>query len=415
MSSEPIITVRNVSKVYRTYEHPIHALVSRLSRGRIGRYREFKALQDISLEIRRGETVGIIGRNGAGKSTLLQLICKIRQPSAGSIEVGGRISALLELGAGFHPDLTGRENVYLHGAIMGISAREVDHRFDSIGEFAGIGEYIDMPVSTYSTGMFVRLAFATAINVDPDILFVDEALAVGDAVFRARCYAKFEEFRAKGNTIVFVTHDLNQIVAHCDRAILLDRGRIVANGSSKEVVDHYRRLLCQSDKSADHGSIHSGLDWQAIFHVNADETRYGDRLHEVIEAGIFGDEDRPTQVLRYGETCSIRIRLAHHAQAPHPFASFVIKDVKGVPVSGSTTEWEGVLSPMDIPTGVSEVLFTFPMLLNPGNYLLSLGIQSRTPQGELIAHDHRTDHLSFEVIGQQRHGIFSPPLECQWI
>lgn len=246
MSSEPVISVRRLTKIYRVYDHPLQGLLSRLTGNRFGHHKAFHALEGLSFDVYRGETVGIIGRNGSGKSTLLQLICGIRKATAGSVSTRGRVSALLELGSGFHPEFTGRENVFLQGAIMGISRAEMEHRYEAIAEFADIGAFIDQTVKLYSSGMFVRLTFATAINVNPDVLIVDEALAVGDAGFQARCHAKFGAFKSSGKTTLLVTHDLNQVAAHCDRAIMLDRSRLVATGSPKEVVNFYRRRLGQA-------------------------------------------------------------------------------------------------------------------------------------------------------------------------
>lgn len=414
MSSEPVISVRGLTKIYRVYDHPLQGLLSRLTGNRFGRHKAFHALEGLSFDVYRGETVGIIGRNGSGKSTLLQLICGIRKATAGSVSTRGRVSALLELGSGFHPEFTGRENVFLQGAIMGISRAEMEHRYEAIAEFADIGAFIDQTVKLYSSGMFVRLAFATAINVDPDVLIVDEALAVGDAGFQARCHAKFGAFKSSGKTTLLVTHDLNQVVAHCDRAIMLDRSRLVATGSPKEVVDFYRRRLGQAAGTYLRPRDLEGENWTSLFMLYEHETRYGDRVHEVIEAGVFTEGNQPTQVLQHGEPCSVRIRLTHRPDAPKPFVSLLIKDVKGRPMMGTTTEWEGITAPELSPKETSEATFRFPMLLNPGHYLLSLGVQSRTSQGEMIAHDHRTDYLMFEVIGPQRHGVFCPPLESQW-
>lgn len=415
MSSDDVaVSISGLSKSYRIFGHPGDRIKQALTFGRVHFHQDFKALTDVSFDVRKGETVGIIGRNGSGKSTLLQLISGILKPTSGRVAVAGRISALLELGTGFHPEFTGRENVYFQGAVMGFSPAQMDERFDGIAAFADIGEFIDQPVRTYSSGMYVRLAFATAISVAPDVLLVDEALAVGDATFQSRCHAKFAALKNAGKTVLFVTHDLNQVIAHCERAIVLDHGRLMAEGTPKQAVDCYRRLLGQTDRSST-ASIAAGRgDWKNLFRLNVDETRYGDHRHEVVEAGLFTDEDLPTQVLRRGEMCSVRIRLLHHNFASMPFASLVVKDLKGQPIFGTTTEWEGTLATSAGHKKSSEVILRFPMLLNPGHYLLSVGVQSRTPRGETVAHDHRTDYLMFEVIGQQRHGFFCPPFESQW-
>ena len=206
-------------------------------------HQEFQALRDVSFEVKKGECIGILGRNGSGKSTLLQLLCGVLPPTEGTVKVNGRISALLELGAGFSPQFTGRENVYMNGAIMGFTKEEMDDRFDAIAGFADIGEFIDQPVRTYSSGMYVRLAFSVAINVDPDILIVDEALAVGDAKYQAKCFRKFEEFKKKNKTILFVTHSTEQIVRHCDKAILINDGKKVSEGKPRDISNHYMDLL----------------------------------------------------------------------------------------------------------------------------------------------------------------------------
>lgn len=239
MSSDIVISVRNLCKRYRSYAHPL----DRLLPGRKNRCRQFNALTDVNFDIRRGESVGIIGRNGSGKSTLLQLICGIRKPTSGSITVVGRISALLELGAGFHPEFSGRENVYLQGAILGFSRNDMEERFEYITKFADIGEFIDQPVKTYSRGMFVRLAFAVAISVDPDILVVDEALAVGDVSFQSKCYQRMREICDRGGTILFVTHAMDSVIQLCDRTILLDEGQHIMLGNPKLVVGMMHKLL----------------------------------------------------------------------------------------------------------------------------------------------------------------------------
>ena len=251
MSSDVAISVTGVSKHYLMFERPEDRLkqmiVPRLERlvGRAPRryFTDFAAIDGVSLEVRRGETVGIIGRNGSGKSTLLQIVCGTLQPTSGTVEVNGRIAALLELGAGFNPEFTGRENVYMNAAILGLSRAETDSRFDDIARFADIGMFIDQPVKTYSSGMYVRLAFAVAINVDPDILVVDEALAVGDEAFQRKCYARLEGIKDRGGTILFVSHGAQTIVQLCDRAVLMDRGEKILEGRPKTVVNQYQRFV----------------------------------------------------------------------------------------------------------------------------------------------------------------------------
>lgn len=238
-SDDIVISVRNLTKTYRLFGHPGDRVKQFLSLGLKRYHREFTALKDVSFDIKKGETVGIIGRNGSGKSTLLQLICGILKPTSGSVQVNGRISSLLELGAGFNPEFTGRENVYFQGALMGFTKAQMDEKFDEIAAFADIGEFIDQPVRTYSSGMFVRLAFAVAIHVEPDILVVDEALAVGDASFQAQCFKKIGLLHEAGTSLLFVSHATNQIVRHCDRAFLLEAGRMVGHGDPHTITNQY--------------------------------------------------------------------------------------------------------------------------------------------------------------------------------
>jgi ABC-type polysaccharide/polyol phosphate transport system ATPase subunit len=237
------VSVKNVSKKFLLFGSPKDRLLEALHPFKRKYHREFWALKDISFEVPKGTTLGIVGRNGSGKSTLLQIICSVLKPTLGTVTVNSRVSALLELGAGFNHEFTGRDNVILNGALMGFTRREMEERLPLIESFADIGEFIDQPVKTYSSGMFVRLAFAAAINVDPDILIVDEALAVGDAKFQHKCYNKFLEFQNAGKTILFVSHSTDAIVRHCDYAILLDGGRIVEKGEPKTIINYYMDLL----------------------------------------------------------------------------------------------------------------------------------------------------------------------------
>ena len=245
MCSDSAVIVSNVSKSFPVYEKPHHRLLQMLSPASKKKnwFREFHALKNISFEVKRGETFGIVGRNGSGKSTLLQLICGTLFPSQGGIKVNGRIAALLELGAGFNPDFTGRENVYLNGSVLGLSKEEIDSRFEAIAAFADIGNFIEQPVKSYSSGMYVRLAFSVAINVNPDLLIVDEALAVGDEAFQRKCFARIQRLRDDGSTILFVSHSAGIVTELCDRAILLDQGEVLALGGPKSVVSKYHKLI----------------------------------------------------------------------------------------------------------------------------------------------------------------------------
>ena len=248
-ASDPIIILNHVSKKYPMYDRPAHKLLELLTLRRKQFHREFWALREIDLQVLPGTTLGIIGPNGSGKSTLLQIVAGILQQTRGDCHVKGNVAALLELGAGFNPEFTGRENVFMSGVINGLTHREVQQRFEEIVEFAEIGQFIDQPVKTYSSGMFVRLAFSVAIHVDPDILLVDEALSVGDLIFQHRCVNRIRRLRAQGKTILFVTHDLQTMTKFCDRAVLLDQGRKIEEGSPEEVAQEYRALIFARERN----------------------------------------------------------------------------------------------------------------------------------------------------------------------
>ncbi len=285
------ISVRNLSKKYRLYETTKHRFKEALHPFRKKYHREFWSLKNVSFDVKRGETVGIIGQNGSGKSTLLQIICGTMAPTQGDVKLNGRVSALLELGAGFNPEFTGRENVYLNGSIMGMSRETIDDRFEDIASFADIGYFIDQPVKTYSSGMYVRLAFACAINVDPDILVIDEALSVGDAKFQHKCFNKFIEFQEAGKAILFVSHSTDAIVKHCEYAVLLDKGNVVEIGNPKFVTNYYLDLLFTGQVTGYTKTpilVEEGYNEFNIIH-------YGKKYYAILKSLGFVDFDRPNE------------------------------------------------------------------------------------------------------------------------
>lgn len=413
MPSDIAISTRNLTKTYRSFAHPGDRIKQSLGLGLKSFYKPFTALDDVSFDIRKGETIGIIGRNGSGKSTLLQVICGILKASSGTIDVHGRVSALLELGAGFNPEFTGRENVYFFGAIMGLAKSEMDARFAEITAFADIGDFIDMPVRIYSSGMYVRLAFAAAINVKPDILVVDEALSVGDSLFQAKCFGKIRDFQTQGTTVLLVTHSLDLVATHCERALLLEGGHLVEIGSPRVVIDEYRRRMNSGSRvSAAHtnqSSVADGRLWSRLFSVNPKEVRYGSLETEIIEAGWFTVDSESTQILHHGDRYRLKVRIRRNQGTAPPLLSYVIKDSKGVVLTGSNTQVEGVTVGTLTMGATLLVQFDMPVLLAPGHYLLSVGSQSPDMAGTTVAHDHRTDYLPFEVIGKACYGIFCAP------
>ena len=408
MNDIPSITVQELSKVYKLFASPFERVKETFHPFRKKYHKRFQALSGISFEINKGDTIGVVGRNGSGKSTLLQLICGILQPTSGSIVKHGRIAALLELGAGFNPEFTGRENVYLNAAILGLSRPEVDDCFDDILNFAGIGEFIDQPVKMYSSGMYVRLAFAVAINVRPEILIVDEALSVGDTLFQAKCFAKFREFQQKGVTIIFVTHSIDLIVRYCNKVCLLDKGMMKAFGSPQEAIDQYNKLILEYSNADQQGdptfcklnsaedALVSSSEGSEGFHLNPDENRYGTGQATIDKIGIYSLDGQPVQALKQMEEYEFRLRVVFHDRIVNPVVAFTIRDVQGMDITGTNTLYK------NIETGVFEagetlnVSFTQKMMLVGGGYLLSFGCAGYD-KGDYVIYERRYDVLAFEV------------------
>ena len=360
-------------------------------------HRLFSALRNVNFSIGKGETVGIVGRNGSGKSTLLQLICSILTPTSGSVQVEGRVSALLELGAGFNPEFTGRENVYLNGSIIGLSKEYMDECFEDIVEFSGVGEFIEQPVKSYSSGMYVRLAFAVAINVRPDILIVDEALSVGDTLFQAKCYAKFNEFQENGATILFVTHSLDLINRYCNRAILLDHGNLLQVGAPKEVVDGYNRLLVAS-------RVETVADGSQYVNVKKDdssvESRYGVGKVSIKKPEILSLSGGPVRNLAQGEEYEFRFNVHFNESVSKPVFSYAIKDVLGVELTGTNTLYKEIETGEVEKGDIYEVCFRQKIMLAGGGYLLSFGCAG-FEDGEYTVYERRYDVLDFQVVARQ--------------
>lgn len=391
--SDPAIIVDHVSKRFRLRHSATRTLKSEvmdlLRRGDPSG-RELWALQDVSFSVAPGRTLGIIGANGAGKSTLLALLAGTMSPTTGRITTRGTVSSLLELGAGFHPDLTGRENVYLAGAIMGLTRAQMKTRFDAIAAFADIGRFIDEPVKHYSSGMYVRLGFAVAVEVDPDILLVDEVLAVGDAAFQRKCLRRMAEFRRQGKTMLIISHDLNAIKSVSDEIVFLDRGRILGAGSPDAIIEQY--------ESFSRGQVEGGL-----------RREWGTR--EVVLSGVelLDAAGRPAKAFRWGECVTLRFRYeAAKAVGPSVFG-FSIADADGRLIHGNSTQLENIVIPS--LCGHGRVSLRLPALnLAGGTYLFSVSVHS-------VDHSvnyHRLDHaLAFGVTSEKRfEGCCYMP--CEW-
>jgi len=340
---------------------------------------------------------------------------------------GITLKALLELGAGFNPEFTGRENVYMNGALMGFSREEMGPRFPDIEAFAEIGEFIDQPVKTYSSGMFVRLAFAAAINIDPEILIVDEALSVGDVLFQVRCFAKFQEFKDQGVTIIFVTHSLDLVTTHCDRALLLDQGKLVAQDKPKSVVDEYNRLITSRSRinftveSKKNDQIISQpispskeMEWQGLFKINPNENRYGTKRAEILEAGIFTPDHEPVQVLERNQEYLIKVKVRHNDSMLAAITAFKITDPKGTILCGTNTLYQDVKIGHLEKDDVILVTFRQRIRINPGDYLLSVSAAA-FKEAEYVVYDRRFDYMVIQVIADEnRAGIFDAESDIEW-
>ncbi len=382
--SDISVKVDNLSKVYRLYEKPIDRLKESLSLTKKCYHKEHYALKNVSFEIKKGETVGIIGVNGAGKSTILKIITGVLNPSGGSVTVNGKISALLELGAGFNPEYSGMENIYLNGTMMGFSKEEIDAKVDSILEFADIGDFINQSVKTYSSGMFVRLAFAVAINIEPEILIVDEALSVGDVFFQAKCYKKFDEFKKMGKTILLVSHSLSSISKYCDKVILLNKGEKLAEGDAPEMIDLYKKLLVnQYDEEAESDSVEDIMNIGAELNdgelckskltLNPIINSYGNGMAEIYDFAIFDDRGKIVNQITKGSVFKIMMKVKFNQAISDPIFAFTIVNLQGTDVTGTNTMIENINFESPNANEVKEITFTQRMDIQGGEYLLSLG------------------------------------------
>lgn len=424
MKQEYAIEVKDVTKVYRLYEKPIDRLKESLSLTHKSYHKDFFALNQISFQVKKGETVGIIGTNGSGKSTILKIITGVLTPTTGTAVVDGVISALLELGAGFNMDYTGIENIYMNGTMMGFSRQQMEEKLPDILDFADIGDFVYQPVKTYSSGMFVRLAFALAINVEPEILIVDEALSVGDVFFQSKCYRRMEEIRQNGTTILMVTHDMGSIIKYCDRVVLLNKGNYIASGKPGEMVDLYKKILANqldtletgpeplSDDAGGEPVPAQGLMRDQLT-VNPNVTEYGDKRAEIYDLGLFDARDNLTNLLLKGEYFTIREKIRFHADIQAPIFTYTIKDKKGADLSGTNTMFEGAdIKP--VKNGDEyEVNFRQKMTLQGGEYLLSMSCTG-FEQGEHVVYHRLYDVVNITVISNKNTvGIYDMESEVE--
>lgn len=380
---EIAIAVDHISKVYKLYDKPMDRMVEALGLTKKKKYREHFALSDVSFQVKKGECVGIIGTNGSGKSTILKIITGVLNPTGGTLTVNGRIQALLELGAGFNMEYTGIENIYLNGTMNGFTEQEIAGRMQDILDFADIGDYVKQPVKTYSSGMFVRLAFSVAINIDPEILIVDEALSVGDVFFQAKCYHKFEEFKKMGKTIIFVSHDLSSVSKYCDRVVLLNQGVKLGEGSPKEMIDDYKRVLVgqyELPESKSESSLLNDEQIQVAVQKKAAKQdtskllEYGTKEAVIEQFYMTDDRGTESKSIIKGSEFTIHMKVRFMADLPAPIFAFSIKTVKGTEITGTNTMFEKTFLESVKAGAVKDITFTQKMSLQGGEYLLSFGV-----------------------------------------
>ena len=412
-NSETVIKITNLNKEYKMF----HKKMDRLLETVLPKYEKhdsFKALNNFNLEIGKGEVLGILGKNGAGKSTLLKMITGVVTPTSGTIEVNGKISSLLELGTAFNPELTGVENIYQHGQVMGLTNEQIEAKKQEIIDFADIGEHLYQPVKTYSSGMFARLAFACAINVDPDILIVDEVLSVGDMAFQLKCFKKFEQFKKKNKTILFVTHSITDILKNCNRTIIIDSGNKIFDGGVKEGVDKYKKIIVgldegerekklENEKNRIEKSKKQAKDttWKEHLNENPNLVEYGNGKADVIDYGIFDENGNYTSILENDKEYTLKSKVHFNERISEPIFTLTIKDFNGLEITGTNTMYERIASGTFEAGDEVEVSFKETFRLAPGKYTLSFSCTHFTETGELEALSRKYDALLIEVLSMK--------------
>lgn len=406
--SEYAINVEHISKVYKLYRGKADRLKDALHLTRKKSYEEFYALSDVNFTVKKGETVGLIGTNGAGKSTLLKMLTGVLTPSEGQIEVNGKVSALLELGAGFNGEYTGMENIYFNGTLMGYTKEQMEEKVPEILEFAGIGDYIYQPVKTYSSGMFARLAFALAINVEPDILVVDEALSVGDIYFQSRCFKKMDDIKRRGTTILLVTHDMSSVIKYCDRVVVLNHGKVVKVGNPKEMVDIYKKILVnQYDEKEDNAAkdtrdalVAEEGSWMSQISLNHQNVLYGNGKARIVDFGFFDENGHITGMVLKKSIFSFKVKVEFFEDVEYPIFTYTVKNAKGAEITGTNTMFEKVEVPLAKKGEQYVITFTQKALLQGGSYLVSFGCTGYE-NGQFTVYDRHYDVANLTIVSEQ--------------
>ena len=414
-SSEVVLKIEGLSKGYKMFARKKDRIIETLFPA-VERHGVFEAMHNFNLEVKKGEVLGVLGKNGAGKSTLLKMITGVVTPTSGTIETKGKISSLLELGTAFNQELTGYENIYQHGQVMGLTNEEIKSREQEIIEFADIGDHLYQPVKTYSSGMFARLAFACAINVDPDILIVDEVLSVGDMSFQLKCFKKFQQFKESGKTILFVTHSITDILRNCTRTIIIDSGRKIFDGDVKEGVEKYKKIIVGLDEKQSKTGLQTdsqileenpnyksneevvGEEWKTHFNENPNLIDYGNGAAQVIDYGMFDENGNYISVLENDKTVVLKSKILFKQDVKEPIFTMTVKDFKGLEMAGTNTLIEKVATGEDKKGDIVTAEFKQVINVAPGKYTLSFSCTHFNHKGELEVLNRKYDALLIEVL-----------------
>ena len=405
---ENVIEIINLVKKYKMYNKKQDRLLEAIF-PKMEKHRDFIAMNSLNLTIKKGEVLGILGKNGAGKSTLLKMITGVVIPSSGTLKVNGKISSLLELGTAFNPELTGEENIYQHGQVMGLTNEEIEKTKQDIINFADIGDHLYQPVKTYSSGMFARLAFACAINVDPDILIVDEVLSVGDMAFQLKCFKKFEEFKSRGKTILYVTHNIADVLENCSRVIILNHGEKIFDGETKPGVETYKKLITgmlkkektQQEQEKSQNKKEDKDVWKNNFNLNPNMLVYGNEEAEIYDYGIFNSKNEFEPIINNDEEICIRLKVKFNSDVECPTFSMTIKDFVGKEICGTNTNIQKLYTGKCKKGKHYMCEFKQKMQLAPGKYTLSLSCSKYDVNGSLVPINRNYDAIIFEVLSKK--------------
>ena len=418
---EIAIEIKNLTKEYKMYPTKKDRLIEAVFPG-TQRHGTFRAMDNLNLEVKKGEILGILGKNGAGKSTLLKMVTGVVTPTSGEIITKGKISSLLELGTAFNMELTGIENIYQHGQVMGLTNEQIEERKQEIIDFADIGEHLYQPVKTYSSGMFARLAFSCAINVDPEILIVDEVLSVGDMAFQLKCFKKFDQFKKAGKTILFVTHSITDVLKNCTRTIIINSGKKIFDGGVKEGVERYKKIIVGLDESlqpekeekkkisieGDFKKEKAKNTWKSHFNQNNNIIEYGNGQADVIDYGIFDENGKYLQSIDNAKDVILKSKIKFNADVNEPIFTMTLKDFNGLEVCGTNTLIEKIATGKFKKGDIVEVSFKTRLRVAPNKYTLSFSCTHFKPNGELEVLSRKYDALLVEIISSKEHvGILS--------